>query len=54
MKEKYKVGYYDDKGRRHYEYVATKEDALALVAEVIDMSSHVTIKRENRFSLESE
>jgi len=54
MEEKYKVGYYDEKGKRHYEFVDTKEDALALVSVMLDTSSHISIKRENRFSLKDE
>lgn len=54
MEEKYKVGYYDEKGRRHYKIVDTKKEALELVSEMIDISSHISIKRENVFILEDE
>lgn len=51
MEEKYKVGWYDEYGRRHYKLV-DKEDVLPLVADKLDASSHISIKKAEVFKLE--
>lgn len=51
MKEKYKIGWYDECGRRQYKLV-DKDDVLSLVADKLDASSHISIKKAEVFKLE--
>lgn len=53
MEEKYKVGWYDEYGRRQYKLV-DKEDVLPLVADKLDTSDHISIKKTEVFKLEEE
>lgn len=52
METKYKVGYYDDRGKRCYDIVATQEAAIVLAASMLNNSDHITIKRIHMFSLD--
>ena len=53
VKEKYKIGWYDEYGRRQYRLV-DKEDVLPLVADKLDTSDHISIKKTELFKLEEE
>jgi len=53
MKEGYKIGWYDEYGRRQYKLV-DKEDVLPLVADKLDSSDHISIKKTEIFKLEEE
>ena len=51
MTDRYKVGYYDESGKRHYDIVATQEEAIALASSTLPSSDHITIKKIKVFSL---
>lgn len=52
METKYKVGYYDDKGKRKYDIVSSQEAVIALVASKLSDSVQITIRRISSFTLE--
>ncbi len=50
MKEKYKVGWYDEAGKRHYQ-IADREEVLSIVADKLDTSGHISIKKTAVFKI---
>ena len=52
MTEKFKVGYYDENGKRIYKIMDTREEAIALASVMLATSDNVTINRVKRFSLD--
>lgn len=51
MEEKYKVGYYDEKGNRRYKIVDSKETALQLIESLLDSPGQVSVKKVSEFKL---
>lgn len=52
MTERYKVGYYDESGKRHYDIVSSQKEAIELASTMLPSSDHITIKKIKVFSLE--
>ena len=52
MIERYKVGYYDESGKRRYSIAPTQEEAIALVSTLLPSSGQISVKRITVFSLD--
>ena len=53
MTEKFKVGYYDENGKRIYPKIMDpREEAIALASVMLATSDNVTINRVKRISLD--
>ena len=52
MIERYKVGYYDESGKRRYSVTPTQEDVIALISTLLPSSEQISVKRITVFSLD--
>lgn len=52
MIERYKVGYYDESGKRRYSVAPTQEDVIALISTLLPSSEQISVKRITVFSLD--
>lgn len=53
MKEKYKIGWDDKNGKRHYQ-IADREDVLSIVADKLNVSDQISIKKTAVFKIGDE
>lgn len=53
MEEKYRIGWYDENGKRHYQ-IADREDVLSIVADKLDTSNQISIKKTAVFKIGDE
>lgn len=53
MEERYRIGWYDENGKRHYQ-IADKGAVLSIVADKLDTSDQISIKKTAVFKIAEE